>query len=164
VMNANGTGQTRITVDPSPDVEPSWGANDRIVFTSRRSGTDQIYTVNPDGSGLFGPLTTAGSNHQPKWNTLGNRIVFASNRDGNEEIYTMRQGGEEQFRLTNNTTPDLWPAYAPNNSKIVFAAEKDPALPNTELYTMNIDGSSQERITIQQGRDEHPTWGLQSGR
>jgi Tol biopolymer transport system component len=163
VMNANGTNQVRITVDPAPDVEPSWGG-ERIAFTSRRSGTNQIYTVNPDGSGLFGPLTTTGANYQPKWNTLGNRIAFVSDRDGNPEIYTMRQGGEEQFRLTNNTTPDYWPAYAPNNSKIVFVADKDPALSNTELYTMNIDGSTQERITIQPDKDEHPSWGLQTGR
>ena len=165
VMQSSGTGQVRITVDPAPDVEPSWGANDRIVFTSNRSGTNQIYTVNPDGSGLFGPLTTAGANYQPKWNTLGNRITFVSDRDGNPEIYTMRQGGEEQFRLTNNTFPDFWPAYAPNNSKIVFVSDRgDPAFPNTELYTMNIDGSNQERITIHQALEDHPSWGLQTSR
>jgi Tol biopolymer transport system component len=165
VMQSSGTGQVRITVDPAPDVEPSWGANDRIVFTSKRSGKNQVYTVNPDGSGLFGPLTTAGENYQPKWNTLGNRIAFVSDRDGNPEIYTMRPGGEEQFRLTNNTFPDYWPAYAPNNSKIVFVSDRgDPAFPNTELYTMDITGANQERITIQQNRDEHPSWGLQTGR
>jgi Tol biopolymer transport system component len=168
VMQSSGTGQVRITIDPAPDVEPSWGAtgNDgKIVFTSRRSGTNQVYTVNPDGSGLFGPLTNAGANYQPKWNTLGNRIAFVSDRDGNPEVYTMRQGGEEQFRLTNNTFPDFWPSYAPNNSKIVFVSDRgDPAFPNTELYTMDITGTNQERITIQQGKDEHPSWGLQSGR
>jgi Tol biopolymer transport system component len=166
-MQSSGTGQVRITVDPAPDTEPSWGVggdDGRIVFTSRRSGTNQIYTVNPDGSGLFGPLTNAGANYQPKWNTLGNRITFVSDRDGNPEIYTMRQGGEEQFRLTNNTFSDFWPSYAPNNSKIVFVSDMDPALSNTELYTVNIDGSTRERITIQQGKDEHPSWGLQTGR
>jgi len=161
VMNANGSGQTKITVDPSPDVEPSWGANGRIVFTSKRSGTNQIYAVNPDGGGLAGPLTTTGANYQPKWNTVANRITFVSDRDGNPEVYTMRSGGEEQFRLTNNAFPDFWPSYAPNNSKIVFTSDRgDPAFPNTELYTMNIDGTGQERITIEQTNDDHANWGL----
>jgi Tol biopolymer transport system component len=164
VMSANGTNQTRITVDPAPDTDPAWGAGNRIVFTSRRSGSPQIYTVNSDGSGLFGPLTNAGENYEAKWNHLGNRIVFVSTRDGNPEIYTMRQGGEEQFRLTNNTFDDFWPAYSPNSSKIVYTENRDTSLPNFELYTANIDGSAQERITIRQGPDDHPVWGLQNSR
>lgn len=164
VMNSNGTGQTRITIDPADDVEPSWGVNNRIVFTSHRSGTNQIYTVNTDGSGLFGPLSTGGENYQPKWNTLANRIVFVSDRDGNPEIYTMRPGGEEPFRLTNNSSQDYWPAYAPNNSKIVFSSDRAGAEVSPELYIMNIDGTSQERITIHAGSDDHPNWGIQIGR
>lgn len=160
VMNSNGTGLTNITQTAGPDEEPSWGSNGRIVFTSRRSGTRQIYTVNPDGSGLFGPLTSGGENYFPKWNSVANRIAFVSDRDGNPEIYTMRSGGEEPFRLTNNPGKDHWPAYAPNNTRIVFSSDRlDPT--NFELYTMNIDGSAQERITIQAGLDDHPSWGVQ---
>ena len=159
VMNANGTGVTNITQAAGKDQDPSWGASDRIAFTSFRSGKQQIYTVNPDGGGLFGPLTTAGENYAPKWNHLGNRIAFVTDRDGNPEIYTMRQGGEEQFRLTNNPGIDGWPAYAPNSSKIVFSSNRLDSS-NYELYTMNIDGSSPDRITIQSGLDDHPNWGL----
>ncbi len=159
VMNSNGTGVTNITQVAGRDTEPSWGANNRIAFTSNRSGANQIYTVNPDGSGLFGPLTTSGQNYAPKWNTLGNRLVFISDRDGNPEIYTMRPGGEEQFRLTNDPGIDTSPAYAPNNSKIVFSSNRLSS-DNYELYTMNVDGTSQERITIQAGVDDHPDWGV----
>ncbi|HEY0068543.1 MAG TPA: hypothetical protein VGE04_01090, partial [Chloroflexia bacterium] len=72
VMNANGTGQLNITQAAGIDLDPSWGANDRIVFSSNRSGTTQVYTINPDGTGLFGPLTTSGENYQPEWNRVGN--------------------------------------------------------------------------------------------
>ena len=160
VMLANGTGTTNITQAAGSDDEPSWGANNRIVFTSNRSGVKQIYTMNGDGSGVFGPLTTSSENYSPKWNHLGNRITFVSTRDGSPEIYTMRQGGEEQFRLTNNTANDFWPAYAPNSSKIVFSSNRLD-VGNYELYTMNVDGGSQERITIQAGLDDHPNWGIQ---
>jgi Tol biopolymer transport system component len=159
VMNSNGTGVTNITQIAGKDEEPSWGANNKIVFSSNRSGTRQIYTMNPDGSGVFGPATTSGQNYSPKWNHLGNRIAFVSDRDGNPEIYTMRQGGEEQFRATNNAGNDFSPAYAPNSSKIVFSSNRlDPA--NYELYTMNVDGSSPERITIEATLDDHPSWGV----
>jgi len=165
VMNANGSGQTKITIDPAPDGDPSWGANNRIAFTSHRTGTNQIYTVNPDGSGLFGPITSAGENYLPHWNTVANRIAFVSDRDGNPEIYTMREGGEEQFRLTNSgasgADTDSWPSYSPDNSKIVFSSNRTS---NLELYIMNVDGTSQERITIDGATDNHPNWGLQTTR
>lgn len=161
VMNANGTGQVNITQSSGVDTDPSWGVNDRIVFTSHRSGTAQVYTINPDGTGLFGPLTTTGENDQPEWNRVANRIVFRSDRDGHAEIYTMRQGGEEQFRLTNTdvgvTNSD--PTYAPDNSRIAFAANR-VANDNYELYSMGITGQNQERITIQTGDDFHPSWSV----
>ncbi len=163
VMTSNGTGVTNITQAAGNDTTPSWGANGTIVFTSNRSGTPQVYTVNPDGSGLFGPLTTSGKNYYPKWNSVGNRIAFVSDRDGNPEIYTMRPGGEEQFRLTNDPGQDYWPAYSPDSSRVVFTSNRiDPN--NYELYTMNIDGTNQQRITIQTGVDDHAAWGIQTTR
>ena len=42
-MNSNGTNAVNITLTPGDDTDPSWGANNRIVFTSRRSGTARIY-------------------------------------------------------------------------------------------------------------------------
>jgi Tol biopolymer transport system component len=159
-MAANGTDVRNITFIAGDDTDPSWGRNGRIVFTSKRSGSSQLYTMNPDGSGLTGPVTSAGTNFLAKWNSVGNRIAFVSNRDGNNEIYTMRQGGEEQTRLTNNSYNDWDPAYAPDSSRIVFssAAFGDD---NLELYAMNIDGSNQQRYTILQGQDRHPSWSIQ---
>jgi Tol biopolymer transport system component len=156
-MNANGTEPRQLTIDVANDTDPSWGANGRIIFTSKRSGTAQLYTINPDGSNLIGPITNQGESFLAKWNTAANRIVFVSNRDGNNEIYTMRQGGEEQTRLTNNTWADWDPSYAPDNSRIVFAATPlDPA--NLDLYIMGIDGSNVTRITIAANNDKHPSW------
>ncbi len=159
VMGANGSGQVNITQAVGPDTDPSWGANNRIVFTSKRTGTQQIYTMNPDGTALSAAITSAGANFLPKWNHRGNRIVFISMRDGNQEVYTMRTGGEEQTRLTTNDFADWDPAYAPDDSRIVFSSERSTA--NLELYIMGISGENQEKITIEAAPDNHPNWGIQ---
>jgi hypothetical protein len=159
VMNADGTNQVNITQWPGKDSDPSWGSNGKIVFTSRRSGTSQIYVVNPDGTSLTGPLTSAGENTLPRWNPIANRIVFVSNRDGNQEIYIMGSGGQDQTRLTNNTAEDWDPAFAPDGSRIVFSSNRI-ASNNLELYIMYANGSDQERLTVQAGRDVHPSWSL----
>jgi len=129
-----------------------------VFAYKRQAWVSELYTVNPDGSGLTGPLTSDHANFLPKWNTVGNRVAFVSTRngDGNQEIYTMRPGGEEQTRITNNTYPDWDPAYAPDNSRIVYSSERITG--NLELYIMKIDGTDSERITISSGDDYHPAW------
>ena len=69
--------------------------------------------MNPDGSALVGPVTSAAREYPAPVEHLGNRIVFVSNRDGNQEVYTMRTGGEEQTRLTNNLADGGTPPTRP---------------------------------------------------
>ena len=52
VMNADGSGLINITVLPGNDRDPSWGSNDRIAFVSNRTGNDEIFAANPDGTAL----------------------------------------------------------------------------------------------------------------
>src|SRR5437667_265676 len=53
VMNADGTGVTRLTNDDGTDGDPAWSSNrNKIAFyTARDGGKRQIYVMNPDGSG-----------------------------------------------------------------------------------------------------------------
>ena len=153
VMTSNGTGVTNITQAAGNDTDPSWGASGTIAFTSNRSGTPQVYTVNPDGSGLFGPLTTSGKNYYPKWNSVGNRIAFVSDRDGNPRDLHDEAGWRRAVQTYKRPGQDYWPAYSPDSSRIVFTSNRIDPANHYELYTMNIDGTNQQRITIQTGVD-----------
>ena len=52
VMNADGTGQTRLADNPSADRIPSWSPDgSRIAFYSNRDGNWEIYVMNSDGTG-----------------------------------------------------------------------------------------------------------------
>ena len=51
VMNADGSGQTRLTTNEANDVHPDWSpSGDRLVFLSFRDGGSEIYVMNPDGA------------------------------------------------------------------------------------------------------------------
>lgn len=52
VMNAGGSGVTRLTSDPANDSGPVWSPDGtKIGFTSGREGNDRVYMMNPDGTG-----------------------------------------------------------------------------------------------------------------
>ena len=53
VINADGSGQTRLTNNPANDWSPSWSPDGRrIAFSSDRDGNGEIYVMNADGSGV----------------------------------------------------------------------------------------------------------------
>ncbi|MBI5188451.1 MAG: Tol-Pal system beta propeller repeat protein TolB [Nitrospirae bacterium] len=113
VMRRDGSDVRRITFEGSYNTSPSWSLNgDRIIFAGRR-GTNQIFTVKPDGTGLT-QLTTHGNNEDPSFSPDGRYITFSSDRDGVKGIYIMRVNGESQKRITPKNLRAFGPRWSPN--------------------------------------------------
>jgi dipeptidyl aminopeptidase/acylaminoacyl peptidase len=156
VMNADGTGVTRLTNNEKTDWAPDWSPDgNKIVFTSARDVNDQIYAMNSDGSDQVRLTNNDADDKWPAWSPDGNKIAFTSSRDGNSEIYVMNSDGSNIVRLTNNFAEDLWPTWSPNNTRIAFESDRDG---NSEIYVMNSDGSSQVRLTNSDAADSQPAW------
>ncbi len=69
VMKADGTDVTRLTADPSDNIDPTWSPDgDRIAFSSVRDGDYELYVMNADGTGVS-RLThlEQGPDARPSW-------------------------------------------------------------------------------------------------
>jgi TolB protein len=67
VLNLQTNQVRQITTGRGSNESPSWAANGlHIVFTSTRTGTSQIFTINRDGSNPR-QLTREGNNTTPRW-------------------------------------------------------------------------------------------------
>ena len=155
VMNADGTGRTRLTNNPGFDGDPAWSPNGtRIAFTRTVDGglNDEIYAMNVDGSAQTRLTSSARiSDTSPSWSPDGTRIAFRSNSDGRGEIYAMNADGSGQTRLTNNSVADFAPAWSPDGMKIAFEREGD-------IVVMNPNGSGETKLTNTTARESSPDW------
>jgi Tol biopolymer transport system component len=157
-MDADGSGEVRITTDPAFDGDPAWSPKrDKLAFESDRENgrTANIYVMNVDGSNVK-RLTKNTANHRnPKWSPSGRQIAYESNRDGDYEIYVMDADGTHVKKLTTNDVRDSDPAWSPDGTKIAFESDRDG---NSELYVMNADGSGISRLTNSPSGDFNPVW------
>ncbi len=140
-MNANGTGTARLTVPPGRNSDPSLSADGRkIAFVSNRTGTRQIYVMNPDGSNQI-QLTNEADNITPAISPNGRRIAFASNRTGIYKIYVMNSDGSNLIQLTNAAASENSPSFRHDGLVITFASQG-------VIHVINADGSNLRPLDV----------------
>ena len=136
-----------ITASPAAGAGPS--ATGRIAFWD--FVTNQIYAVNPDGTGLA-QLThepQGFSAQGPSWSSDGSRILFArvNLSNGMGRIWIMNADGTGQRQLASDAPGyrDYQPVYTPDGRRIVFMR----CSPNDGLcavWIMRSDGTHRHLI------------------
>jgi Tol biopolymer transport system component len=158
-MNADGTGQTRLTSDPGLEYDPAWSPDGaRIAFINCcPDGDAEIYVMNGDGTGQTNLTNHPAGDRSPAWSPDGTRIAFDTNRDDidADEIYVMNADGTGQRNLSNHPAQDFSPVWSPDGTKIAFTSDRDGW---SEVFVMNADGTGQQNLTNSDGEDLWPAW------
>lgn len=119
VINADGSGKTRLTLDlPAFFFRvavlsgPTWSPDGtKIAFANYRDGNAEIYVIDAGGGNPQRLTTNSAADLFPCWSPDGTQIAFATNRDGNFEIYAMNADGSHPTRLTSNDADDYDPVW-----------------------------------------------------
>jgi Tol biopolymer transport system component len=159
VINADGSGLTKLTSHPGNDFDPAWSPDGtRIAFRSERDGNNEIYVMNADGSSPRNVSNYPGDDWGPAWSPDGSRIAFNSTRDGPDlHLHLVRPDGSGVERIGG----DIWveyPAWSPDGRKIAFMAQTWEGGGNYEVYVMRAGGSGVKRLTNAPGTDGFPAW------
>ena len=99
VMNADGSGQHRLTMAGNYNTEPCFGPNGQVVFSMQTDGKYDIFTVDMSGS-MTRVTQDQGSNRSPTWSPDGRYIAFVSNRGGKTRIWIATADGRFQMPIT----------------------------------------------------------------
>lgn len=161
IMNADGSGQTRLTNNPASDTQPAISHDgNRVVFTSNRDGNNEIYIMNADGTGQARLTTFADADALASFSPDGSRIVFnrlvGPNAEfGNNDLFVMNADGTGQTNITNTTPAESAAMFSPDGSKIVYVFfEKG----NRDIHIMNADGTGKTPLSPHPASDGGPSF------
>lgn len=169
-MNADGSAQRRLTpredtASSSParlffQIEPAWSPDaSRIAFSSRRSGTLDLFVMRADGTGTQQLTSGKQTDSHPTWSNDGERLAFARGGD----IYTIRADGSGPRRISDPVAEEREPAWSPDGAWIAYV-RRTPGTPARELWLMRPDGSERHAVTSQNTTITTPAWSPDSRR
>ena len=143
VMNADGSGQTRLTWGDAPfrDEQPVWSPDGtRLAFTSTRDSVIESWQETDEEGG----------------------VVQRSALRINREVYVMNADGSSQVRLTDSLGNDDSPSWSPDGSQIVFRSdrERDCCDPTSQVWVMSADGTGQVNLSGNAFGDYSASWSV----
>jgi Tol biopolymer transport system component len=132
--------------DHSPQFSPD---GKKIVFASDRSGSDEIWVCDSDGSHptqltfFDGPV-----NGTPRWSPDGQQIVFDARLAGNADIYVMRAEGGRPRPLTQEPSHDVMPSWSRDGRWVYFCSNRSGAY---QIWKTPAAGGQAVQVTKQGG-------------
>ena len=156
VINADGTGLTRLTENPSDgftlsnDLSPAWSPDGtELVFSSRRDGRYGVHVMDADGGGVR-RLLDAPQASFPAWSPDGTRIAFATGGG----IRTIGVDGNDPAGVTDSPEvteldPDWQPVNRAPGCAAVRATPNELWPPNKRLRRVTLTGATDpDRDTV----------------
>jgi len=191
-IKPDGTALTSLSSDNrSIDMMPAWSPDStRMSFSSNRSDNFEIWTMDAEGGNRQRLTDRRIWNGLPGWSPDGGKIVFVGqvrNAAGlsDMEIFVINADGSDLRQLTDSSTFHVetghaetgeaghshhtgWnsvPAWSPDGSKILFSSNRDGNPVTPILYTMNPDGSGQQKFGLFTDVDgSDPDWSAANNR
>jgi len=117
----------------------------RIVFSSGRSGSWEIWVGDSDGSNarqltfFGGPPPGA-----PRWSPDGRQVVFDCGAGGSQDIYVVSVEGGPPRRLTSEQSQDVTPSWSRDGRWIYFASNRTG---NSQVWKLPAEGGTAVQVT-----------------
>jgi TolB protein len=161
VVNRDSTGLRNLTPNTSDSSEgaPTWSpTGNQIAFTSDKPGSNQIYLMNADGTGVK-RLTFEQQADRPTWSAK-NFIAYTLRQPAGHDIAVLSLTDSAPRILTNGRGSNRQPTVSPNGRHVVFVTTQ---WGKEHLASIDIDGKNIKQLTTV-GNNTYPNWSPSPGR
>jgi len=140
---------------PTPTVDPDLSAqSERIIYFAVRDNAYDVFQYDLTTGEETRLTDTAATISYPLASPDGAYVAYQAEEDGDFEIYVLRLSDGTVTQLTDNDVLDRLPAWSPDGAWIVYSSDtRDDG--NFDLYRVRRDGSDQQVIYSDGGRNSH---------
>lgn len=159
VMGRDGSNPQRVFNGTGWD--PTWSPDGtQILFASDMGGSNQLYIVNLNGSGLHKVSNLPALRGRSDWSPQG-LIVTYSGAAWGHELYVMNSDGSGVHQVSPPGGNSQGPGFSPDGQWIAFTAYFDHPndINGCEIYVIHVDGTDLRRLTNNDYCDYQPRWG-----
>lgn len=151
IMNADGTERKQLTNFQATAFYASLSPDGQTVyFTSRQSGTFEIYSMDINGNGLERLTNGLGMLYAPELSPDGERIIFTNHGNG---LWVMNADGSNPRAIT--FKDDIDPTWSSDGSMIAFASSRSG---KRQLYVANANGKNVNQVTDLNNMGGRSSW------
>jgi TolB protein len=156
VMDYDGANQHQLThlgsTSLSPRISPD---GSRLALSSLTKSGWEILMFSIDLNRTVSFPHFGGTNLSPAWSPDGTRLALSSSRGGHSEIYVCDASGANLHAMTTGRGLDVSPTWNRKTGAQIAFVDDSTRLP--QIYTMEADGTNQQRMT-DQGYAVDPNW------
>ncbi len=155
-MNPDGSGVKRLTTGRGViNITPTWSpTGNQIAFTSDRTGSKQIWTMDADGLSQR-QLTHEEEVDRPTWSPAPyNEIAYSAKTGPGNDIKIMDVATLKTRLLTDGIGNNESPAFSPNGRHIAFTSTRAG---KSQIFTISRTGQDLKQIT-KAGNNTYPNW------
>ncbi|WP_456437125.1 hypothetical protein [Psychroserpens sp.] len=176
IADSNGQNETVITnsMQAFENRVPVWTPDGKsVIFYNNKNSVNDIYIYNVLDKSITNLTNNDGGNDfNPSVSPDGKQVAYFSDRNGFLDVYIMDINGKNQVCITSklrskyneyNFYKDsnlFWVfkiSWSPNGNQLVFSNTKSN---NTDLFTINKDGTGLRQITFTPKSEYTPVWGM----
>ncbi|MBC7260657.1 MAG: PD40 domain-containing protein [Chloroflexi bacterium] len=134
---------------------PSEVAAAPILFVSDEAGSQDIYQINPDGTGRMRLTSAPGDEADPSWSPDRRHIVFAYRAQGDTDLYIMDANGGGWQQIADLAGEEVHPVWSPDGGRIAFVSNMDG---DWEIYLLDLNTRQVRQLTFNNAWDSFPSW------
>jgi hypothetical protein len=160
--SCSGTGTCAMTTSTTDRAvvatfTPTAVGSHAIAFESFRLSVNEIWKVNPDGTGLI-RLTTDNSNYAPGWSPDASKIAYSHLGPPASGLFVMNADGSNKTSLATGAVVQPYsPKWSADGSRIVFVDHTGES--GSEVWSVKTDGTGLVQLTTDATMiHEYPTW------